>query len=302
MSDEFVEGITTPPRKDWLESRKSIGAQILHDFEKDNVSQHLKRGASYQTHIIMGNWSYIPPGLDILREYQSLQVRQQRDTRSNITLNVEMSGYSRRNSYDIFDEFQHRIMHVSEQTETDLMRKGNKRKYTFSVRGSEGNELFKFRRERSCCGDAIECMVADGSIIGGVRSGCSCFFCTSYIDVFEGRLGYGGPSVLLIEDRGWCNREFAVVDPADKSQVIAYITKRFEDASMEGYDDADVYLVEFKGTHEMNPIYKTILIGAVFFLDFKYFEETRSKREGRNSKSSGKLDPNKGSIERRTPL
>ena len=69
---------------------------------------------------------------------------------------------------------------------------------------------------------------------------------------------------LLIEDAGWCSREFAVLAADDKSNAHAYITKRL--TSKEGIHDADVYVLEFRGSSELHPVYKALLLSSIFFL------------------------------------
>lgn len=148
-----------------------------------------------------------------------------------------------------------------------------------------GQEVMRATRDFKCCAGA-HCLAAcdafqmtlsvespPGQLIGSVRQDCSCL--PPKYNVLDANeqvvLQIEGPACMCFPQ--FCDQKFDVMTP--DGQPIGDITKQFSGLIRELYTTADNFGVKFPMDLAVNM--KAILLGAVFLIDFMYFETPQNQ-------------------------
>lgn len=223
----------------------------------------------------------VPPGLEYLTQVNQLIIKQ------IIELLEVFTGWETNNKYRVFNTMGQQVYYAGE--ETDLCMRlccGPGRGFTIHITDNYGKEVISVKREFKCCAGCCWCANADccafelqveappGQVIGYVRqeqSGWKPHY--SIRDANHEKVAsITGPCCV-------CNApccgdvEFPVMS-ADGLTEIGKVSKQWTGAVSEYFTDADTFSVSFP--QDMDVKMKATLFGAVFLIDFMYFEHNNN--------------------------
>lgn len=142
---------------------------------------------------------------------------------------------------------------------------------------ASGRQLISAKRDFLCC-TCLPCFGAcrhemtvtspiTNQILGRVHM--NCYLCKPSLTVYDAE----GNVCLIIRCRDLCtcfcsDKVFLIEDPTGTQ--IGGVTKKFKGLLQEGFTDADTFEVKFPVDLDVKT--KAVLLGAVFLIDFSFFE------------------------------
>lgn len=217
-----------------------------------------------------------PPGLEYLTTLDQVIVKQQKDLLEAFT------GWQQANKYRVLNNQGQQIFFAMEESEV-CMRQccGANRGFDLHITDNMQQEVIKVHREFMCCAGCSWCAGADacaftvdiqapvGSQVAYIRQEASCIAPKYSVRTPEGDIIFRieGPVCIFPMCGG---QEFVVTSEAN-GQEIGKITKQFAGLVTEMFTNADTFGVTFPV--DLDVKLKAALIGAVFLIDFMFFEQ-----------------------------
>ncbi|KAL8559228.1 hypothetical protein ACOMHN_040352 [Nucella lapillus] len=221
-----------------------------------------------------GGFSACPQGLEYLLHIDQLLIKQQ------VEILEAFTGFETNNRYEILNSVGQKVYIAVEDT-CCLFRMcmGKVRPFDIKVMDLQGTELIHLERPLRCdkcpwfcCLQKLEVQAPPGAPIGSVHQTCHVLDMPRYDIKNE-----NNETVLKI--KGPCCRcsicgdvEFEVTSKDGETQV-GIISKQWSGLAKEIFTDADNFGVSFP--IDMDAKTKATLMGAVFLIDFMYYEEEK---------------------------
>ncbi|KAJ8048523.1 Phospholipid scramblase 2 [Holothuria leucospilota] len=211
-----------------------------------------------------------PPGLESLTQLDQILVHQ------HIELVEVFTALELQNKYDIKNSLEQKLFFAKEESDfCDRQRKRSSRQFVMHVVNNDKQEVMRVVRPSHQCdgNDTVAVEAPPGHPIGHIRRRST--MCSSYFEVLDARL----KTLLKIRDfccicEGDGNVDFRLMTP-DDSQQIGKISKQYTDYIQEHYTKADNFSVVFP--MDLDVKVKATLLGAVFLIDFIFFESTPTR-------------------------
>ncbi|XP_052821335.1 phospholipid scramblase 2-like isoform X1 [Mya arenaria] len=227
-----------------------------------------------------------PPGLEYLCQIDQLLVKQQ------VELLEALTGWESANKYKIQNSVGQQVYFAAE--ESDMCARqccGPQRGFTIHITDNLGQEVVRVTREFKCCAGCPWCACTEGlahevvvesppgTVVGYVLQQQSCIE-PKYAIMNASReeiLTIKGPMCVI---SGPCcpDVEF-IIHSKDGTTEVGKISKQWSGAVREYFTDADNFGVSFP--MDLDVKMKATMIGAVFLIDFMYFEQ--SGNQNRNN-------------------
>lgn len=224
-----------------------------------------------------------PPGLEYLSLIDQVLVQQQ------VELLEAFTQFETQNKYKIVNIMGQQIYFAAEESDA-CMRQccGNSRGFIIHITDNIGREVMRVIREFKCCVGCSWCACCEacaltvtveapvGTVVGKVKQTCS-FLEPSY-DITtpddEVILKIQGP--LCIWQGPCCvgDQKFKVYS-SDMSSRVGKISKQWTGLVKEVFTKADNFGVSFP--MDLDVKMKATMIGAVFLIDFMYFEQPQNQ-------------------------
>ncbi|XP_038078973.1 phospholipid scramblase 1-like [Patiria miniata] len=224
-----------------------------------------------------------PPGLEYLTQIDQLLVHQ------HLELFEILTNYETNNRYQVKNSLGQQIYFAHEESNFCVRQCcGGKRGFMMHITDNSNQEVLRLNREFKCCGGCCwcancDCVAADisveapaGNVIGYVRQSQSWWYPNYDI------LNVAKEKVLKIKGPFWfCQNvcctddiDFNVMSP-DLSTEMGKLSKQWGGIIKEHYTNADNFAISFP--MDLTVEMKACLLGAVFLVDFMYFEKPKSK-------------------------
>lgn len=217
-----------------------------------------------------------------LRNASSFHVKQK------VELLEALVGWETENKYTVKDNAGNKVFYVGEETDC-LMRQfgGKHRSFNLLVKDSRGHNVLNYERPCDCsfmcccglgaCGDTMTVSTANGIKLGSIREECSIIYPGYKINDASGRTVLKVQGPLCPMAFFGQNLIFRVYTMDGIS--VGTISKDWSGLVRELFTDADYFSMSFP--RDLDPSIKAVLMGALFLIDFGYFESTRGKQGGR---------------------
>ncbi|XP_062595517.1 phospholipid scramblase 1-like [Saccostrea cucullata] len=221
-----------------------------------------------------------PPGMDYLSALDQIIVKQR------IELLEIITGFETRNKYDVMNSVGQQCYFAQE--ESDFCGRqccGPNREYVMHVTDNNGQEVMRVRHDFVCCvgccwcatdsscGYEVQIEAPVGNIIGYAKQQTSKW--KPHIRVFDanrqpmyvirGPCCWGCQNICCTDDI-----DFPITDLTEQN-VLGRMFKRWAGCGREMFTDADTFGVTFP--LDMAVSSKALLFGAIFLVDFVYFEK-----------------------------
>ncbi|XP_076435716.1 phospholipid scramblase 1-like isoform X1 [Babylonia areolata] len=215
-----------------------------------------------------------PPGLEYLASVDQLLVKQKMEALEAFT------GFETNNKYEVLNTMGQRVfMAVEDTCCCTRCCCGSARPFDIKVMDNHKKEVMHLERPLRCecclcfcCLQKMEVQAPKGHIIGYVRQAWNCCCIPKY------KIQNADDETVL-RMRGPCFRcnicgdiEFEVTSP-DESTHVGQVSKQWSGLAKEVFTDADNFGVTFP--LDMDVKTKATILGAVFLIDFMYFEEDK---------------------------
>ena len=217
-----------------------------------------------------------PAGLEYLMQVDQLLVHQQ------VELLEAFTGFETSNKYEIKNSLG-QVMYFAMEDSDCCTRNccGPERPFDMRILDNSQREVIHLERPLRCSSSCCICCLQEitifsppGCVIGGVKQECD--LCYPKFEVCNEQ----GECVLKIEGPcvtcNFCNDvEFLVLTLT--GQVIGKISKQWSGLVKEYFTDADMFGIQFPIDLDVKT--KACLLGAVFLIDFMFFEKTSNENE-----------------------
>eukprot|EP00708_Paratrimastix_pyriformis_P003499 GAFH01002279.1.p2 GENE.GAFH01002279.1~~GAFH01002279.1.p2 ORF type:complete len:282 (-),score=80.65 GAFH01002279.1:376-1188(-) len=203
-----------------------------------------------------------PGGYDhtLLAPHQRLVVKQE------IEIMEVLTGFETQNHYSIFTPEKQRLFMAAEQS--DFCARcclGGSRPFTIKIVDvNTKQEILTFQRDCKCYFHEIRAFSRAGALLGYVKRNFSC--CERNYQVYNA----AGQPMYFINGPCCSPWTFDIVNSA--GQQVGSIKKKWGGVFKEVFTDADTFSVEFPPA---DPDCKAVILGAVFLIDFMYFEDNQ---------------------------
>ncbi|XP_064639681.1 phospholipid scramblase 1-like isoform X5 [Lineus longissimus] len=218
-----------------------------------------------------------PPGLEYLAQIDQLLVHQQ------VELLEAFTGFETNNKYEIKNSMGQRVYFAAEDNDCCTRQCcGPSRPFGMKIMDNTNREVVHLQRPLRCttcwcpcCLQKVEVSAPPGNVIGYVKQAWS--VCVPKFKIQNAQ----EETVLTIE--GPCftcsicgDVEFQVMS-ADGGTNVGKISKQWTGLAKELFTDADNFGMTFPMDLDVN--IKAVLLGAVFLIDFMFFEKEDNKEE-----------------------
>lgn len=219
-----------------------------------------------------------PPGLEYLTQIDQLLVHQQ------VEIFEMMTNWETRNRYQIKNSVGQQVYFAQEESDTCHRQCcGPSRGFIMHITDNLGQEVIRVNREfkccagfnccagANCCSMEIEIEAPVGQVVGYVKQRQSCLAPKYSINDAQDQ------SVLMIEGptcicQGPCctNDQEFIVYSCDMAHEVGKISKQWSGFVKEYFTQADNFGISFP--MDLDVKLKAVMIGAVFLIDFMFFE------------------------------
>lgn len=224
-----------------------------------------------------------PKGLEYLTKLDQVLIKQ-KSHMLEVLLDWECA-----NKYQVFNNQGQQCYYAFEKSNVICRQLcGQSRKFKIVVADNSKNTIFTIKRPFKCCADGfcgccgccqdeVKIEAADGTNLGYVRQACS-FMKPRYTILNDDK-------DEMFEIEGPCCRctlcqpkiDFPV-RPIGSEKIIANINKQWSGLAREFFTDSDNFGVTFP--MDLDVKLKATLMGAVFLIDFMYFEKSSGNQGG----------------------
>lgn len=223
-----------------------------------------------------------PPGLEYLTTLDQMLVKQQ------IEILEALTGWETANKYKVLNSVGQQIYFAAEESGM-CMRQccGPQRGFTIHITDNLGQEIIRVRRDFKCCAGCCWCASCDaiaheivveapvGQVVGYVRQEQSCW--EPHYSIRDGNhepiLRMKGPCCIISGPCCTWDQEFLITSE-DGTQDVGKISKQWSGLMREYFTDADNFGVSFP--KDLDVKVKATLLGAVFLIDFMFFENEQN--------------------------
>lgn len=221
-----------------------------------------------------------PPGLEYLTMIDQLIIKQKKEMLEAITA-VMGAGFETSNKYKIKNVLGQNIYKAKEDTDCCTRNIcGPARPFDMVILDNAEREVLHLNRPLRCdsccfpcCLQELEVSAPPGDVIGYVKQTWSCM--KPKFDIMD-----ADGNVALIIEGPWCtfscggDVEFKVLTPDGETEV-GKISKQWSGLLKEAFTDADNFGISFP--MDLDVRCKATLIGAVFLIDYMFFEKEANK-------------------------
>lgn len=229
-----------------------------------------------------------PPGLEYLAQIDQLLVKQQ------VELLEAFTGWETANKYKIKNSMGQQVYFAAE--ESDMCTRqccGPQRGFTIHITDNANQEVIRVTREFKCgagcpwcacvdmCAHEIQIEAPVGQVVGYVKQQQSCIEPRYSIMNAEHDeiLNIKGPVCICSGPCCTWDQEFNVFSKDGQTEV-GKISKQWSGLVREYFTDADNFGVSFP--MDLDVKMKAVMIGAVFLIDFMFFEtQQQNQRNNR---------------------
>ncbi|PAV88206.1 hypothetical protein WR25_05226 [Diploscapter pachys] len=216
----------------------------------------------------------VPSGLEALAHLDQIIIKQKIEKLEAIL------GYETKNKYSLRNTSNYELFYAAE--ESDCCSRnflGKYRTFIMHIRDNLNKEVITVYRPCkccsgnemcACCGDSCrdECTIStQQGVVAKIWKQCGCAYPHYTLELTGGRIfridGPCGCKFLTCADK-----KFAIHD--ESGNEIGEITKTWKGCCKETFTDADNFRVAFPVGMDINS--KAAIIGAMFLIDFNYFE------------------------------
>lgn len=206
-----------------------------------------------------------------------------------------ITGWETANKYEIKNSMGQQVFFAAEES-SKCSRQccGPSRGFVFHITDNTNQEVIRVTREFKCCAGCCWCACSDfcateitveapvGQVAGYVRQTKSCIEPRYSILNVQGVevLKIQGPACALVCPWYLWDHEFKVFS-GDEEYEVGKISKQWSGWMRELFTDVDNFGVTFP--LDLNIKMKAVMIGAVFLIDFMFFESRKKGRFNRNS-------------------
>lgn len=223
-----------------------------------------------------------PVGLEALDSLNKIVVKQKKELLEALT------GWETNNKYVILNPQGQLLFYAFEKTDTCMrLCCGAQRGFTIHIVNSMNQEVLRISREFKCyagccwcagfceaCSHIVQISLPTSEVLGYVKQGGSCW--SPYYNVLDENLSkimeIRGPCCIFDGPCCPCESTFQIL--ANDGNQIGKVEKIYSGFVQEMFTDADNFFIEFPPT--LNIKAKSTLIGALFLIDFMYFEKQQS--------------------------
>lgn len=223
-----------------------------------------------------------PPGLEYLTQIDQMLVHQQ------VEMFEMFTNWETANRYQIKNSLGQQVYFANEESETCQRQMcGPARAFTMHITDNNNQEVIRVTREFKCCAGCGWCAGADccameitveapvGVVVGHVRQAQSPWP-PKYVVMDANKqdvLKINGPCCIC---QGICctwDQDFNVTN-LDETSEVGKVSKQWSGILKEMYTTADNFGVNFP--MDLDVKMKATLLGAVFLIDFMYFEQKQN--------------------------
>ncbi|XP_074657461.1 phospholipid scramblase 1-like [Tubulanus polymorphus] len=216
-----------------------------------------------------------PPGLEYLTQVDQLLVHQQ------IELLEAFTGFETNNKYEIKNSMGQRVYFAAEDTSCCTRNCcGPSRPFEIQIMDNSGREVIHLHRPLRCstcwcpcCLQKVEVSAPVGNNIGYIKQAWS--ICSPKFYIQDSK------EETVLQIQGPCfhcsicgDVEFQVLS-ADGDVQVGKISKQWSGFAKELFTDADNFGIQFPMDLDVN--IKAVMVGAVFLIDFMFFEKEDNK-------------------------
>ncbi|XP_013418544.1 phospholipid scramblase 1 isoform X1 [Lingula anatina] len=218
-----------------------------------------------------------PPGLEYLTQVDQVLVHQQTELLEAFT------GFETNNKYEIKNSMGQRVYFAAEDTDCCTRNIcGNGRPFDMKIMDNVGKEVIHLSRPLRCstcwfpcCLQRVTVEAPPGQVIGYIKQAWSICKPKFYIQ------NEHGDDILRIDGPCFtCNIcgdvQFQVLSK-DGSAQVGQISKQWSGIVKEMFTDADNFGVSFP--MDLDVKMKAVMLGAVFLIDFMFFEQSGGDKE-----------------------
>ncbi len=196
--------------------------------------------------------------MNFLDNYKILQIKQKKEL-------VEVfTDFETENNYEIYDSNNNLILYAAETDTNFLSRMFMKksRPLTITIYDQNKTPLLKFKKPFKFFLWQIDILSPEGKSLGSIKQNFTMFYKKFTLDDLnpETDIKIIGPML-----RPWT---FKI---KDQGEEVGKITKKWSGLGKEMFTDADNFGIEFGDYIKGLP--RILLLGAVFLIDYLYFEE-----------------------------
>ncbi|CAH1776140.1 unnamed protein product [Owenia fusiformis] len=226
-----------------------------------------------------------PPGLEYLTLIDQLLVHQQVEMLEVIT------GFETKNKYQIKNSMGQQIYFAQEESSCcERQCCGPQRGFIMHITDNSGKEVITCTREFKCCAGCCWCACCDcgamtlkveanGEFCGMVRQTCSKWSPRYQILDAQDQTIFDIQGPCCVCDGPCCpmDQEFMLLS-SNTGDEVGKISKQYTGFVKEAFSTADNFGVNFP--MDLDVKMKAVMIGAVFLIDFMFFEEKDNGGEG----------------------
>lgn len=216
-----------------------------------------------------------PPGLEYLCQVDQLLVKQKIEGLETFT------GYETNNKYEVLNSLGQRCFYAVEDTCCCTRNCcGHHRPFDMKLLNNQSKEVMHLSRGLRCnsclcpcCLQKVTVEAPPGHVIGYVAQAWS--ICKPRFKIQNANeetvLRIKGPCCTW----NMCGDVEFDVSTADESSYVGRVTKQWTGLAKEAFTDADNFGISFPIDLDVN--IKAVMLGAVFLIDFMYFENNQKK-------------------------
>ncbi|XP_035676334.1 phospholipid scramblase 1-like isoform X3 [Branchiostoma floridae] len=218
-----------------------------------------------------------PPGLEYMTQIDQLLVKQQ------VELLEAFTGFETNNKYKIMNSQGQQVYFAAEDNDCCSRQCcGNIRSFEMKIMDNSQNEVIHLSRPLrcmhcmwACCLQELEVQSPPGTTVGWVKQTWHPFLPKFVVQ------NAAGETVLTIEgpclNCSFCGDvEFDVMS-ADETSKVGKISKQWSGLAKEMFTDADNFGIQFP--MDLDVKVKASLLGAIFLIDFMFFEQVGNQEQ-----------------------
>lgn len=218
----------------------------------------------------------VPPGLEYLVQLDQLIVKQQ------VELLEVFTGFETANKYQIVNSMNQPCYFALEESDCCTRNCcGNLRSFEMKIVDNQGTECIRINRPFRCDNCCWPCCLqtmevfSNGALMGSIEQKWHPFLPKFEIKDSEGNavLTMNGPFCSLS-----CCKDINYPIMSIEGEEIGKVTKEFSGVAREMFTDADNFAVLFP--MDLDVRLKATLLGAVFMIDFMFFEHKNNDSQG----------------------
>jgi len=219
-----------------------------------------------------------PPGLQYLTSVDQLLVKQKVEVLEIVT------GIETQNKYEVFNSLG-QLVYKAKEDSNFCSRQccGPLRSFDLHITDLQGQEVIQLNRPLRCQGCCFPCCLQEmevcsppGNVVGSIEQQWSILYPRFLIKDLTGQ------PVLKIEGPCWtcscCNDVEFVVKSVQTDEQVGMITKQWTGMVKEAFTDTDNFGISFP--LDLDVKVKATLLGALFLIDFMYFEQPQNNDHG----------------------